>query len=110
MLCSVLQVSVLLQYGCLWYILALESPYSHEVQQDTPAAPQLSAPYGAPPVQQLYGPAGETQATSPSHSGQQMPVSVNVSSVPSAIAPGQPASVSHSQPAVSMFSVSHCLH
>jgi len=53
MLCSVLHVSVLLQYGCLWYILALESPYSHEVQQDTPAAPQLSAPYGAPPVQQL---------------------------------------------------------
>lgn len=102
----------------MFYIVAVQSPYSHEVPQDTQASQQVPVGYGGPPpVRHPYGPAagapqhqqtaGIPQATSsPSHSGQQMPVPpahrpMYVSTVPSAMPPGQPAAVSYSQPAVS---------
>jgi len=102
------------------YIVALQSPYSHEVQQDTQVSPQVTAGYGPPPVRHQYGgpaagvPQHQQAGSSPSHAGQQMPVPpahrpVYVSTVPSAMPPVQPAPVSYSQPAVSPLNVSHCL-
>ena len=128
-MCSVLLQIITVINTDVSYFVALQSPYNHEIQQDTRANSQVHGVYG-PPVRPPFGGVQQTvvsgsfeqhraaaaatsgvhqPSSSPSpdhqlHSGQQMPEHrpVYVSTVPSAVPQGQPASVSFSQPAVSL--------